>query len=187
MAKYKKNIIAIFIFALSFAVFPQSWQFSFALTIAEREAELRRELAEIEKEIALQQDILRNKQRETGSIERDIAILNAKINEAKLTIRAKNIRIGELSENIGEKTETIGGLEEKIIRGKESLAQLIRKTNRLDNYSIQEMVLSSEGISDFFADVGSFDSIKGSLQSLFVEVRNIKGQTEKERSTLDVI
>lgn len=151
----------------------------------EREAELREELAKLEAEILEQQEILKAKQRESVSLERDIAILNARIKEARLTIQAKNIRINNLAGDISVKTKTIGELEETIDRSKESLAQLIRKADELDTYSIQELVLSSQDVSDFFSDVDSFASIKMSLQVLFEDLRSTKNKTESERTVLD--
>lgn len=153
--------------------------------VQEREAKLRQELETLEKEIKIQHEILQSKQRESVSLERDIAILNAKIEEAKLSIRAKNIRINNLGSDISKKTKTIGMLEEKIERGRESLAELIRKTNEIDDFSFAEMVLSTEDISDFFVDVDSYLTIKDSLQTLFAEVRNTKAETETERENLD--
>lgn len=152
---------------------------------ADRRAELEQELAEIEKEIARQQEILQSKQRETVSIERDVAILNAQIEAAALSIRAKNIAVEKLGKGISDKTKTIGELDERISRGKQSLSQLIRKTNELDSYSIAEVVLSSRELSDFFSDMDTFISIKSALASLFAEIRENKDIVETEREKLD--
>ncbi|MDP2593135.1 MAG: lytic murein transglycosylase [bacterium] len=153
--------------------------------VAEREAELRRELAELEAEIEKQQEILRSKQRESVSLERDIAILNARIEEAKLTIRAKTIRINGLTSDIGVKTEIIGDLEEKIEKNKSSLSELIRRTNEYDDYSLLELLLSQEEMSEFFADADSYFTLQSSLYSLVQNVKNNKNANENERNKLD--
>jgi len=156
----------------------------FAETVEEREARLKAELAQVEKEIAQQQAILQNKQRETASIERDVAILNARIKEQQLKIQARNIEIQRLGKDITRKNETIGELNAKIDRSKESLAQLIRKTNEIDDFSLVEVVLSNENVSDFFTDLDSFESIKLAMQSSFEEIRDTKNQAEVEKELL---
>ncbi len=152
--------------------------------IAAREAQLREELAQTEKDIAQWQAVLQSKRGETASLSRDAAILNAKIQEAQLVIKARSLAIERLGKDIGQKEKTIETLEEKIERGKESLSQIIRKTNEIDDYNIVDVVLSNEEISGFFADLDSFDSIKKSLADLFVQIRENQTQTEKEKGAL---
>ena len=152
--------------------------------LAAREAKLKSELADIERQITIQREILTEKQKESASLARDLAILNAKIEEAKLNIKARTIEIERLSKVIDVKAKTIGDLETKIERGRESLADLIRKTNMIDSSSMVEVVLSNKNLSEFFADLDSFDSIKQSLRDVFVEIRETKTKTETEKNIL---
>ncbi len=152
--------------------------------VAQREALLR---AELEANLREQEEISRQlaaKQLEGGSIERDIAILTAEINRAKLIIREKNINIEQLGKDIGYKNATIGELDEKIEAGKMSLAQLMRKTNQIDDSTIVEAVLGNDSISTFFSDVDTFDTIKKSLQVTFEEIRSTRLATESEKEEL---
>lgn len=151
----------------------------------EREAQLRAELADLEKQIEAQQAILRTQQRQSVSIERDIAILTAKINEAQLKIRSKNLSIERLGADITAKSKTIVELESQLERGKESLAQVIRKTNEIDDFSLTEVILSNENLSDFFVDIDAYTSLKRSLNGLFEEIREVQDITETERTALD--
>src|SRR3989338_10447572 len=118
--------------------------------VTNRRAELEGQLAELQKEIDAQQQILQNKQRESVSLERDIAILNAKIDSAKLSIKARALVIENLNQDIGNKEKTIDGLSAKIDRELESLSDLLRKTRELDNFSIAEFALSDNNLSTFF-------------------------------------
>src|SRR3989344_2769019 len=120
-----------------------------------RRAELQRELSKIEAEIEEQRRILETKQRESVSLERDIDILNAQIQKSKLSIRARDLSIQKLSTDIYGKESTIGELTAKLDREKESLAQLLRKTNEIDSSSVIEVALSRQSLSDFFADLDS--------------------------------
>lgn len=155
-------------------------------SVEAREARLRADLAKTEAEIAGWKSVLINKQKESASIERDAQILNAKIQQAKLEIKARNIAIERLGKDITVKEKTIETLDAKIERGRESLSQLIRKTNEIDSYSTVEMALSGQDISEFFEDIDSFDSIKQSMQDLFLEIREDKSKTEAEKKNLSV-
>ncbi|KKT73972.1 MAG: hypothetical protein UW71_C0039G0034 [Parcubacteria group bacterium GW2011_GWB1_44_7] len=153
--------------------------------VTNRRAELENQLATLQKEIEAQQQILKNKQRESVSLERDIAILNAKIDAAKLSIRARALVIENLNQEIGDKEKTIVGLSAKINRELASLADLLRKTRELDNFSIAEFVLSGNDLSAFFEDLDNFQTIKASLAKSFEELRSTKSVTEEEKSSLE--
>ncbi|HEX9608816.1 MAG TPA: hypothetical protein VGA06_01230 [Candidatus Paceibacterota bacterium] len=152
--------------------------------VRERRAELERQLERLESEIAEQQTLLNGKRQERVSIERDIAILDAQIRQAQLAIEAQNLIIRQLGLEIGDKEKTIVGLDDKLGREKMSLAQLLRKTNEIDEYSLAEVVLGSQDLSDFFADLDSFNTIKAELQGSFVVIEGTKADTQVEKQTL---
>lgn len=152
--------------------------------IEKREKELRAELAKTEKEIAEWRVFLTQKQGEAASLARDAAILNAKIKEAQLVIKARNLSIERLGKDINEKVKTISTLDEKISRSKDSLSQLIRKTNEIDSYSIAEVALSNQNISGFFSDLDSFDFVKRSLNEKLDEIREVKEENLNAKQSL---
>jgi membrane-bound lytic murein transglycosylase B len=76
-------------------------------------------------------------------------------------------------------------LEQKINRGKESLAAIIRSANEIDSYSLPEAVLSNKDLSEFFADIDSYESIKKSLYKQFDQIRALQNKTDEERKILD--
>lgn len=152
--------------------------------VSAKEEELKKELENVEKEILIQNEILKSKQKESASIERDISILNAKIKEAQLNIKAKNIKISGLSKDISVKSKDIENLERKIERGKNSMADLLRKSHQIDDASLLTVALSDNDLSQFFIDIDSFDSINKSLQFALDEVRETKTVTEKEKERL---
>lgn len=152
--------------------------------VLEREAALRLELQQVEAEIAKQQEILKAKQRESVSLERDVAILNAEISKAQLSIRAKNLSIERLGKDIGSKTAVIADLEEKIDKSKEALAKLIRQSDEADDFSLPEILLSNKDLAEFFAEVDSFTTVQKSITVFFEDIRQAKNQTEEEREAL---
>lgn len=180
-----KRLFLVVIFVVG-AVFLLNVGTVLAVTPLEQEAIWRAELAETEKEIAQWQETLNKTKSGTKSLQNEAAVLNAKIKQAQATIKQRNINIAQLSKQIKDKQKTILTLETRIEKGHESLAQLIRKTNEIDEFSLPEVVLGNKDISEFFSDVDSFQSIKKSLGVLFQEIRQTKNLTQKEKESLDV-
>jgi membrane-bound lytic murein transglycosylase B len=185
MKFYRYSFLFALFFACTFLIAPAH---SIALTeqqIAAQEAQWRAELEATEKEIAQWESVLSQTKTGTASLERDAAVLQAKINEAKAFIKKRQIQIEQLTRDIGLKTKTIAELEEKMNRGKESLAAILRSTNELDSYSLAEVMLSNKDLSQFFEDIDSYNSIKTSLEDQFNEIRELQNKTDSERKILD--
>lgn len=153
--------------------------------IQAQEAKWRAELEATEKEIAEWEAVLRQTKQGTASLQNEASILQAKINEAKAFIRQRQIQIEQLTRDIGLKNKTITELEEKMNRGKESLAAILRSTNELDSYSLIEVVLSNKDLSQFFEDIDSYSAIQTSLDTQFKEIRELQSKTDEERKVLD--
>jgi len=152
--------------------------------VAERKAELEEELKKVEQEINVQQILVESKQTERVSLERDVSILTGKIDKAQLEIKQRNLTIFGIEDDIYSKSRYVDELSEKLTRQKESLAQLIRKTNEIDSFTTVEIVLGTKNISEFFEDLDSFDSIKESLNESFREIEVTKNLTNAEKETL---
>lgn len=161
--------------------------FSYGQTsVADRKAQLEEELSNLQQQIDAQTEILQEKQRQSVSLERDISILNAKINTAQLNIKARDLTISQLSRDIADKEKTIGVLSDKLEAEKESLAAIIRQTYTIEAYSLPEIMLSGSGsISKFFEDADSFVSIRAALNDSYNIVSQDKTQTTKEKSDLE--
>jgi len=184
MLKSRIGIFLIFSFFLVVLIVGPDFSSAQNLSDAER-AMLEQELEQIEKEIAEQRVVLSDKQKERTSLERDVAILDAKINESRLQIRATDLRIQRLSKDIGLKNLTIEELESKLQKEKNSLAQIIRRRNEIDSFSLVEIVLGNKNFSDFFEDIDSFDSIKASMQVSFREIEATRDDTHNEKVSLE--
>lgn len=156
-----------------------------ASAIENRRAELQAELNELEKEIEAQRTVLDAKQRENTSLERDISILEAKIEKARLQIRARDLDIKKLSTEIYGKESTISDLNSELSREKASLAQLIRKTSELDDFTLVEIMLSEWNLSEFFADADDFDTIEQGLQESFEIIASTKNTAHEEKLSLE--
>ncbi len=151
------------------------------------EEQLKADLALCNAEIAKWQGILSGTRERVSTIDGDVKALTAKIKAAEATIKSKNIAISQLSKDINLRSEKIGELEVLIDDGKESLAQLIRRTNEIDDYSLAEVILDSKNLSEFFIDLDSFLAIQRDLETHFNTVRQTIRETEEERSRLSEV
>lgn len=188
MSAYR--VVALGCFVLTFLIAANGVRPLFAQettgdVVSSRRAQLEAQLKQIDQEINAQKAILSEKQKESVSLERDIAILNAQISKAQLSIKARTLTIEKLSEDIRGKGQTITKLSDKMERERASLAQLIRKTDQLDTYSLVEVMLGGESISEFFSDIDSFQSINESVADSITVVKDVKRDTEVERSELE--
>jgi membrane-bound lytic murein transglycosylase B len=161
--------------------------FSYAQTTetnAQREARLKAELAQVELEQAETEKVLANAQNQTSSLKRDILILDTKIKAAQLNIKAKNLLIESLGKDINKKQQQIVSLEDRIDRGRETLAQIMRKTSEADAATLPEFLLTRDSLTKVFTDIDSFQSVQESLKITFEQIRSDKAQTETEKNTL---
>lgn len=154
-------------------------------TTGKSRAQLELDLEACNKEIAEWQDTLSKTKQESASFQRDVAALTAKINAAQANIKGKNIAIANLSKDIAKKVSQITILNERIEKGKNAIAEILRKTNDINSYSLAEALFSNKGLSDFFIDVDTYASTEEALNNLFAELRTNRAATEAEKAILD--
>jgi len=137
-----------------------------------------------QEEIVTQQKLIQEKQTEKESLQRDLNLIGSKVTKTQTEIKARNISIVNTEKEIDKKNESIETLQEKIDRIKTSTAELIRKTESLESASLPEIILDNKDISEFFIDLGSFESIESSLQKTLIEIRDLKNEEETEKKEL---
>lgn len=183
---FRRVFIGLFLFVTviggSLAVFPHTLQ-ARDLTPQERAA-LQAQYDQLQQEIAVQQQIIKDTQAKKNTLQGDVTLLNAQIKAAQAQIDAKNIVIKQLSAQIAQKTVVIRQLTNRIARGKESLASILRQTQMMDDYSAVSIALGSQDVSGFFSDLDAFVSLKTNLQTLFADITAAKTQTESEKAAL---
>jgi len=153
------------------------------LTDAQR-AQLQHDLQQVEADQAAAQKQLTAAQGQSASLSRDIAVLTAKIKAAQLDIQAKNLLIQSLGGQINDKQNHINDLEGSIARGKETLGDLLRKTNEFDQTSLPEVLLSEDSVSGFFNDVDTFQAVQQGLADTFTSLRSDEASTSAEKDAL---
>ena len=176
----------VFIFFLLLAPFATNAQTACTSnTEGKSRTQLEQELAACNAEIQQWTDTLNKTKQESASYSRDIGTLTAKINAAQANIKAKNIAITNLSKDIAMKVGEINILNGRIDKGKAAIAEILRKTNDINSYSLAEALLSNKNLSEFFVDVDTYASTEEALDILFDELRSNKAETEAEKVELD--
>lgn len=155
-----------------------------AETEAERRSRLEAELQVVERQILTQSRLVEDKQMERQSLERDISIIEGQVKQAQLGIQARSLAIMQLSDQIGEKEVVLSILTDKLKKQKESLADLVRKSALIDDYSLVEVMLSKKNFSEFFTDVATFNSIKDSLNESVATLNVIQADTIAQKDDL---
>jgi len=153
--------------------------------IAERRAQLEKELAHLEQLIDQQQALLSDKRTERVSLERDLAIIDAEIAKARIAIRAQEATIATLEREIVDRHATILEIDEKLSAEKESLASLLRRTAEMDETSLVEIVLSDRTFSDFFEEIDDFEEVNIALQTSFKELALLRLSHENVKQGLE--
>ena len=178
-----RKVLAIFVFVLfCVAAFSGTTTAVFA---EQSRAELESDLANLEAQIkALNSTIAQTKQ-QGASLKNDITLLSQKIAESKLKIQAHNKAISRLNGTISEKNRSISVLDSKMDREKESLAQILRKTRYLEQYSILDFSLQTQSLSTFFSDADSFASLNRALGQSFDDITVTKSDLEDVKTQLE--
>ncbi|MEA2112344.1 MAG: hypothetical protein U9P50_00010 [Patescibacteria group bacterium] len=148
------------------------------------DAELQLISEQCEREVQQQKALLDLKQRESVTIERDIAIIGNKIQKTDLNIRTSQVKIYQLGKEIEQKEEDIISLEKRMDIVVGHLTTLVKKTNELDSFSFLEAILAQDSISNFFVDVDDYGVIKRDLNKSLSELRQVRGETESTKDLL---
>ncbi len=155
-----------------------------AETLEDQRTRLEQQLAEIEADIQAKRGVLQEKQKERTTLERDVAILNNKIDQAKLSIKRTDLSLKKLGGEIDEKETAIDALNSKIDRSQASLAQLLRRTNEIDETTLMELALGGT-MSDMLDDIDSYSVIQRELDTAFKEMALLKDDLSERKRTLE--
>ncbi|MEI6304773.1 MAG: hypothetical protein WCP09_02010 [Candidatus Taylorbacteria bacterium] len=142
------------------------------------------DLAAAEAEARAAQAQLVDAQAQSSSLKQAVTVLDAKIKVAQANIKAKNLLIQTLGNDITQKQKHINDLEAHINKGKETLAQILVKTNEIDSSSLPELLLSQNSVTGFFQNLDSFESLRQGLSSTFDQLQSDQASTTEEKEAL---
>lgn len=192
MANSKKHnfVIKIFLYLMFFLfallLFLLSVRHIFAQVLTQaNEDVLKAELEKVEKEIQQTEQTLNQQKQQTNTIQGKVNELKTEINKAQSVINQKSQIISRLGTDIDIKKQTVEQLNEKMERSKKILSELLRATNKYDDVSLPEIILSYDNISDFFEVLDTLILVQDSLDQLFDQIRELRGLTEEEKIKLE--
>lgn len=156
---------------------------SFADTTAAQRASLEAQLAQVQVEIQQNQLQLATEQAQRSSLERDVSVLASKVQAAQLQIQQRNLTIQELQDGIVQKQQGIQGLDQQVTTGQQSLAEILRQTDQMDNTSFAEIALGGS-LSDVFQQADDFEQIQSALGNSFTQIATQKSDLSARESAL---
>ncbi len=168
-------VVTIFSLAISAPTFVQ----------AQSREQLEQDLLDLERQIKELNGTIAKTQEQKNSLARDIKLLQQKTEASKLKIKQHDAAIKNLSRTIGEKDKSLRALSEKMEREKDSLAQIMRKTEHMDTYTVVDFMLQAESLSTFYSDNDSFSTLKRALSKSFEEIRITQKQIQNVKSDLE--
>lgn len=169
------------IFVAFFLVFPIS---SNAENTAEQKAALQAQLDQINTQIKQNQNGLSQLQTQRTSLERDVAILDAKIKDAQLAIKARDLTILQLKGGIREKELGISVLDSKVASGQESIGQMLRETRVIDDMSLAQIALAGN-LSDLMQEIDDFQTIQRALGQAFNQMALARDDLTARKEALE--
>ena len=149
------------------------------------QAQLQQQLNDIEAQIAEQQQLLGVAQSQHQTLQTQIDALDAQIKKTQLQIQAIGLTITQLSGGISNDNATLSSLSSQLSAEQESLAQILRQTQMLDDYSAVDVALSAKSVSSFFGDLDAFASIKASLANSFDQIHQTSSATAAHEAALE--
>ncbi len=158
--------------------------FVFAENTPEQKAALQAQLDQINAQIKQNQNGLSELQTQRTSLERDVAILDAKIKDAQLAIRARDLTILQLKGGIREKELGINVLDHKVASGQESIAQMLRETRVIDDMSLAQIALAGT-LSDLIQEIDDFQTIQRALGVSFTQMAAARDDLSARKVALE--
>jgi peptidoglycan hydrolase CwlO-like protein len=176
-----KYIRTIFVAAL--LVFPAFVGADEASDAAQKAA-LQAQLDAINVQIKQNSAGLSQLQTQRTSLERDVAILDAKIKDAQLAIKARDLAIRQLKASIAEKESGIRNLDSKVADGHESIAQMLRETRQIDDLSLVQIALAGN-LSDLMQEIDDFQSVQRALDIAFKKMGEARDDLSARKLALE--
>lgn len=149
-----------------------------------QKAALQAQLNEINAQISKNQGNLSQLQTQRTSLERDVAILDAKIRDAQLAIKARDLTILQLKGGIREKELGISVLDSRVVQGQESVAQMLRETRVIDDMSLAQIALAGN-LQDLMQEIDDFQTIQRALGASFDRMAAARDDLSLRKAALE--
>ncbi|MBI2626456.1 MAG: hypothetical protein HYW69_02600 [Candidatus Nealsonbacteria bacterium] len=123
-------------------------------------------------------------EKEKQTLQNKVSSLRKQIQNLEYQIYQSNLMIGDLGVQIKDTEVSINKTSLHIDDIKDKLSSVIRKINEEDNRSLVEVMLS-EGLSEFFDNLVSYESLSFETQALLEDIKSLKDTLENQKQSLD--
>ena len=156
---------------------------AFALSATEK-AELERDLQAIEDEIDEIQVDLDGVKNERATLENNIKIIDGNVRREELGIRAREISISKLQGDIEDKKSTISTLDEDLESIRDRIADLVKRSDVIEQKSFLHLFFSDGSLSDFFVKLNDYKTLQKDMKDSFQEILITQKVLGKQRESL---
>ncbi len=178
----KKNIKGIiFIISLVFIILTISIGVSYATTTNE----LRNKQSQIDNQIKEKNSEIAGVKSQMTTTLNQINDLNSEISDYENEISLLQDKINKLNSQISEKESNIREQQKKYDEQNELLGKRLVALYESGTISYLDMLLSSEGLSDFISKYYLIEQLAEADQELLQKIDNTKKQIENEKSSLE--
>lgn len=137
----------------------------------------RQEATRIDQDLSKTEKDKQTLQGKVSSLRKQIQNLEYQIYQSNLMIGGLNVQIKDTESSIDKTSLHIDDIKNK-------LSSVIRKINEEDYRSLVEVMLS-EGLSEFFDNLVSYESLNFETQTLLGDIKSLKNTLENQKQSLD--
>ena len=122
-------------------------------------------------------------EKEKQTLQNKVSGLRKQIQNLEYQIYQSNLMIGDLNIQIKDTEVSIDKTSLQIEGIKDRLAAVLRKINEDDYRSLVEIMLA-EGLSEFFDNLASYESLSSATQTLLGDIKSLKNTLENQKQSL---
>ncbi len=174
------------VICLSILVAPISFSHA-ASTIEELNNKIqsqRKQLGDIQKKINDYQTVIATKQLEVNSLKKQLAVLDDKIEQAKLDLQANQLDLDTVNLEIRIISLEIEAKDANIEQAKSKIAEILRQIYFTDQRSLIEVLILNEHLSSFFDQLNYLAELQKTLQTNINELQTLKTELEHQQKKL---
>jgi len=191
---------------LTYALFGHSG--AFALTDAEKIAQLRAEIEKLQEQEVVYRGTIAQTQAQAATLKNQISGLQNQILQLQIQVQLTGKKIDQTSIELGNVEDSISVTQQKINAEKDTISQLLLFLNREENTNLLSILIKSASISDYFSQAQHALSInstlldkvtslqkaedelnmqKGELEAKKQDLRSLKSQQDAQKNSLAVV
>jgi len=145
----------------------------------------KKEVGDIEAQISKFKSAIRNKQKQSSTLNNQLGILDDQISKTELEIEKIKIQINQINLEIRVNEKNIADTTAKIYKIRGQIAEFIRTMNMRDDKSYLEVIALYGSLSDFFDEVTYLENLEGDLKFSLQQVKFFKKELDEENQNLN--